>query len=130
MGFLADLSPFTPFIEKALSYIPDANQREKARSDLLDRLEKSDISQLEVNKVEAAHRSIFVSGWRPFMGWVCGIAFCFHFIILPILLLVASINGTVIETPKFDMQTLSTVLFGMLGLGGLRTIEKLKDKAR
>lgn len=81
--------------------------------------------QAEINKVEAQHRSLFVSGWRPFIGWICGIAFGFHYIIMPLLL-----AYTDIKPIEFDTNSLFTVLMGMLGLGGLRTYEKLKDKTK
>lgn len=81
--------------------------------------------QAEINKVEAQNRSMFVSGWRPFIGWICGIAFAFHYIVMPLLL-----SYTDIEPVEFDTNSLFTVLMGMLGLGGLRTYEKLKDKTK
>ena len=81
--------------------------------------------QAEINKVEAQHRSMFVAGWRPFIGWVCGIAFAFHYIVMPLLL-----SYTDIKPIEFDTNSLFTVLMGMLGLGGLRTFEKLKDKTK
>ena len=81
--------------------------------------------QAEINKVEAQNRSIFVSGWRPFIGWICGLAFGFHYIIMPLLL-----AYTDIKPIEFDTNSLFTVLMGMLGLGGLRTYEKLKDKTK
>ena len=79
--------------------------------------------QAEINKVEAQNRSMFVSGWRPFIGWICGLAFGFHYIVMPLLL-----AYTDIKPVEFDTNSLFTVLMGMLGLGGLRTYEKLKDK--
>lgn len=81
--------------------------------------------QAEINKVEAQNRSVFVAGWRPFIGWVCGLAFGFHYIVMPLL-----VAYTDIEPVEFDTNSLFTVLMGMLGLGGLRTFEKLKDKTK
>lgn len=81
--------------------------------------------QAEINKVEAQNRSMFVAGWRPFIGWVCGFAFAFHYIVMPLLL-----AYTDIKPVEFDTNSLFTVLMGMLGLGGLRTFEKLKDKTK
>lgn len=81
--------------------------------------------QAEINKVEAQNRSVFVAGWRPFIGWVCGLAFGFHYIVMPLL-----IAYTDIKPVEFDTNSLFTVLMGMLGLGGLRTFEKLKDKTK
>ena len=81
--------------------------------------------QAEINKVEAQNRSIFVSGWRPMVGWICAAAFGFHYIVMPLL-----IAYTDIDPVEFDTNSLFTVLMGMLGLGGLRTYEKLKDKTK
>lgn len=83
--------------------------------------------QLEINKAEAQSRNMFVAGWRPFVGWVCGIAMAWHFLGVPITLFVAGWLGAELPTlPRFDMDSLMTVLLGMLGLGGLRTFEKAK----
>ncbi len=79
----------------------------------------------ELNKAEAQHRSIFVAGWRPFIGWVCGFAFAYHYVVFPII--VTMYPDTVF--PELETNELFTVLMGMLGMGGLRTYEKLKQKA-
>jgi len=79
--------------------------------------------QLEVNKVEAAHKSLFVAGWRPAIGWICGLALMYSTILAPIL-------GIWFTVPPVDSSLLTTVLMGMLGLGGLRTIEKTKGVQR
>lgn len=88
------------------------------------------MAQIEVNKAEASHRSLFVAGWRPFIGWVCGIALTYHFIVNPIIVfMLVSFNVTGLhpsDLPKFEMESLMTVLLGMLGLGGLRSFEKYK----
>ena len=83
------------------------------------------LAQIEVNKAEAQSTSIFKGGWRPFIGWVCGAAFAYHFLVQPLLIFAFSYMGiAAIELPVFDMGSLMTVLMGMLGLGGLRTYEK------
>lgn len=79
--------------------------------------------QLEVNKTEAAHKSLFVAGWRPAIGWICGLALMYSTILSPIL-------GIWFAVPPVDSSLLTTVLMGMLGLGGLRTFEKTKSVAR
>ena len=88
------------------------------------------MAQVEVNKAEASHRSLFVAGWRPFIGWVCGIALTYHFVVNPIIVFcLVSFNVTGLhpsDLPKFEMESLMTVLLGMLGLGGLRSFEKYK----
>ena len=121
--------------------IPDPQEREKAKIELIKAERASDLEELrlalsadqmqaDINKEEAASANLFVSGWRPFIGWVCGIAFAYHFILQPILAFAIANNGGKVELPAFDMQTLSTVLIGMLGLGGLRTLEKIKNATK
>jgi hypothetical protein len=82
--------------------------------------------QSEINKLEAQHRSIFVAGWRPFIGWICGFALAYNFIIRDLAIWAFGIES--VPAP-LQMEHLMTVLLGMLGLGGMRTFEKLKDKA-
>ncbi len=82
--------------------------------------------QTKINEVEAQHRSMFVAGWRPSVGWVCSLAFAYHFVAFPI---IQTIYPDV-DFPELDTEPLFTVLMGMLGLGGLRTFEKLKGKAK
>lgn len=87
--------------------------------------------QLEINQAEAASGSIFKGGWRPFIGWVCGAAFAYHFILQPIIVFGVTVAGvTLPPLPEFDMATLMPVLMGMLGLGGLRTFEKTKGVSK
>ena len=101
----------------------------------LDKEEKAQLiaeinkAQLEVNKVEAGHTSLFVAGWRPFVGWTCGIALCYHFVLQPFLVFLLYSFGYQVALPQFDMTTLTTILMGMLGLGGLRSYEKVKKSA-
>ena len=81
--------------------------------------------QAEINKVEAASSDPFVSRWRPFIGWVCGMAFCYHFILQPFIVFLYTLKtGDVPQLPTFDMQTLSTALMGLLGLGVMRSYDK------
>lgn len=82
--------------------------------------------QIEVNKVEAANQSLFVAGWRPAIGWVCGAAFAFKFILGPAAVVAMAMAGHPITLPVFDFSEMSTILLAMLGLGGLRTVEKVK----
>ena len=83
--------------------------------------------QIEINKEEAKSRNIFIAGWRPFVGWTCGLALFWHFLGLPVTLFITGwFNLQHPPLPEFDMQSLMTVLLGMLGLGGMRTFEKFK----
>lgn len=84
--------------------------------------------QLEVNKEEAKNEKIFVSGWRPFIGWVCGFAFAYHFILQPLLIFIFSYRGIIVSLPTFNMDALTTVMYGMLGLGIYRSAEKISTK--
>ena len=82
--------------------------------------------QSEINKMEAQHRSVFVAGWRPFIGWICGLALAYNFIIRDV---IAWVSPDVMP-PAIQMDQLITILLGMLGFGGLRTFEKIKDKTK
>jgi hypothetical protein len=89
------------------------------------------LAQIEVNKAEAASGSVFKGGWRPFIGWVCGAAFAYHFVLQPVIVFVVVTAGvTVPPLPEFDMNSLLTVLGGLLGLGSLRTFEKYKGVSK
>ena len=105
-------------------FIPDDEQKAKAESELRESLLAWDASQNEVNKIEAGHANIFVSGWRPFVGWTCGVAFAYHYVVQPLALFVLASFGKTVALPAFAMESLLTVLLGLLGLGGLRTYEK------
>lgn len=86
------------------------------------------LAQIEVNKAEAQSPSIFKGGWRPFIGWICGTAFLYHFVLQPLLIFAIAASGADIpDLPEFDMASLMTVLGGMLGLGALRTYEKQQN---
>ena len=93
-------------------------------------LAKIDLAQLDINKQEAAHRSIFVAGWRPFIGWSCGIALAWTYVGVPILQFILAQTGHLIDLPALDMSQMMPVLMGLLGLGGLRTFEKFKKVSK
>ena len=87
--------------------------------------------QLDVNRAEAANRSIFVAGWRPFIGWVCGGACAWNWIGLPMAkVILPALGGPTIDLSPADLTEMLPVLIGMLGLGGYRTFEKVKGAAR
>lgn len=83
-------------------------------------------SQLAVNQVEAASPTVFVSGWRPFIGWTCGSAFAYKFVLAPMIVFGLAIAGKVYNLPQIDLTDMMPILIGMLGLGGMRTYEKIK----
>lgn len=82
--------------------------------------------QAQINSVEAKHRNIFVSGWRPAVGWVCAFALAYNFIIRDLLVWWVGVESA---PPALQMEHLMTVLIGMLGLGGMRTFEKFNNKS-
>jgi hypothetical protein len=87
------------------------------------------LSQQDVNKIEAASSSLFKSGWRPFVGWVCGIGLSVQFLVAPIGCWVAALAGHPTQFPPLDLGTLMTLLFGMLGLGAMRSYDKKSGTA-
>jgi hypothetical protein len=93
---------------------------------------KPSLAQVELNKIEAGHRSIFVAGWRPFIGWVCGFALLWHFILFDLLTwITVNFFPHVTNIPELTgTETLVTVLLSLLGLGAMRTAEKFGDKAK
>jgi hypothetical protein len=103
-----------------------AKAERQLEKQLATHLAKIDVAQLEINKTEAAHRSIWVSGWRPFIGWSCGVALAWSYVVTPILHFGLAQAGLLVELPAMDMSEMMPVLMGMLGLGGLRTFEKFK----
>ena len=85
--------------------------------------------QIDINKVEAASSSVFVAGWRPAIGWVCASAFAYKFVLAPAIAFGMTAAGHPITLPVLDFTEMSTVLFGMLGIGAMRTVEKIKGVA-
>jgi hypothetical protein len=79
--------------------------------------------QLEINKVEAAHKSLFVAGWRPFIGWTCGLGLAYNVIISQVL-------AIWFDVPEVDSSLLMPVMTGLLGLGAMRSYEKTKGVSR
>ena len=113
-------------IDKVADRIDDFTLDKTEKAQLIQEINKA---QLEVNKVEANSNSLFVAGWRPFVGWTCGIALCYHFVLQPFLVFLLYSFGYQVALPVFDMTTLTTILLGMLGLGGMRSLEKVKKSA-
>ncbi len=112
--------------------IPDKGKKAEFRHALEMEILRTGLAQMEINKTEAKHPSVFVAGWRPFIGWVCGFALMWHFMGFDILNWVrVAFFPEAPEPPALGgSETLVTVLLSMLGLGGLRTVEKLKGVSR
>ena len=129
MSLVASLiGPVSGLLDKV---IEDKDQKAKLAHELATMADKlsheQNLAQIEVNKAEASSGSLFKGGWRPCIGWVCGVAFGYHFVVQPVIIFVLTVTGVDIpELPNFEMNTLLTVLGGMLGIGGLRSYEKQK----
>ena len=122
---MSKLNLVAGIIDKVADKIDDFTLDKAEKAQLIQEINKA---QLEVNKVEAGQTGLLVR-WRPFLGWVLSIAFAYHFVLQPFLIFLLAMFGKQIQLPMFDMGTLTTVLMGMLGLGGLRTYEKVKKTA-
>lgn len=112
---------------------PDPAQAANAKLELIKLQQSGELvamaGQLDINKAEAANPSTFVSGWRPFIGWVCGLAAAWNWLGLKIALFVAAYFNHPLNLAPADLSEMMPVLIGMLGVGGLRTIEKINGVA-
>jgi hypothetical protein len=115
-------------------FIEDKDQKNQLAHDIATMADKQVheqiMAQVEVNKQEAAHKSLFVAGWRPAIGWICGLGMLSNFIIVPMANFVLALVGQDIEIPLIDLATMMPVLMGMLGLGAMRSYEKGKGVSR
>lgn len=107
-----------------------AKAEREIEAQLTTHLAKIDLAQLDINKTEAAHRSIFVAGWRPFIGWSCGVALSWTYVVMPITQFILAQTGHLVDLPAMNMNEMMPVLMGMLGLGGLRSFEKYKKVSK
>jgi hypothetical protein len=126
------IGPVAGLLDK---FVEDKDQKAQLAHDIATMAERhmheANMGQIEINKAEAQHRSMFVAGWRPFLGWGLSFAMIWHFVLAPITIFGFAYAGVPApELPVFDMNSLMTVLLGMLGLGGLRTVEKVKGLTR
>lgn len=127
----AFLTALIPILDRVLgAVIPDPAAKAKAISDLLEAFSKLDLGQLQVNQAEAQNASVFVAGWRPFIGWVCGSALAYQYVVGPIACWIAAIAGFDMPTPPPLNEILWELIFGMLGMGALRSFDKFKGIAR
>jgi hypothetical protein len=122
-----------PVIQKILDFIPDPAQKAQAaaaaQSALLSADAAMEAQQADIDKAEAANESIFVSGWRPFIGWVCGAGLAWTFILGPMFAFFATLAGSKITLPAFDASGVTALVVPMLGLGAYRTVEKVQGVA-
>jgi len=118
------IGPVTGLLDK---FIEDKDQKNALAHEIATMSEKHAMEvakgQLAVNAVEAAHKSLFVAGWRPFVGWISGIGLLYN-------VLISQVLGIWFEVPEVDPSLLTPILMGMLGMGAMRSYEKTKNVAR
>ena len=131
------MNPILDIISKVFSadkFLDLFKGKERQKNELLMELSKqvheANFKQVEINKIEASHQNIFVSGWRPFIGWVCGSALAYQFILRDFISYIMRVFGSTAELPpSLDISQLISILIAMLGMAGYRTFEKIKEKA-
>ena len=125
------IGPVTGLLDK---FIEDKDVKNKLAHDLSTMAERhaQELAkgQLEINKAEAQSRNVFVAGWRPFIGWTCGVAMAYNYVIHPILIFTLAQFNYLVAIPALDLSEMMPVLMGMLGLGSLRSFEKYKGIAK
>ena len=128
MAVGAVVTAFLPFLDKILDMIPNPEARAKAKQELTLELIKieaqQNMAQVELNKQEASHSSIFVAGWRPFIGWVGGFSLAWTFLVQPMLVWLVTVMGYAGTFPVLDTGPLLTLVFAMLGVGTMRSFDK------
>lgn len=134
MGEIMALDPITAIsdlIKTGLEkWIPDANTREEAALKVAVMVHQGNMAQIEVNKIEAASQNIFVAGWRPAIGWICGAGYAYNFIVQPFLIFLVTlfqVNLNTSQLPALDIGEMSLMLANLLGFGVMRTYEKTKN---
>lgn len=111
-------------IRQAITGEMSAEQKAEINQQLVELESSAALGQMKINEAEAKHPSIFVAGWRPFVGWVCGIAFLYHFIASPTIEWVGILLKFEITRPQIPLGDLLAILTGMLGFGYMRSKEK------
>ena len=125
------IGPVTGLLDK---FIEDKDKKNQIAYELSTMAEKhaQELAkgQIEVNKAEAAHKSLFVAGWRPAIGWVCVLGMAGNFITIPITNIILELMGSGVTVPLIPTAEMMPILMGMLGLGAMRTVEKTKNVQR
>ena len=115
-------------------FIEDKDERNRLAHEIATLAEKQHhaevMAQVEVNKTEAAHKSLFVAGLRPAIVGICGLGMLSNFIVVPMTNFGLALAGSPVVVPLIELETMMPVLLGMLGLGGMRSFEKVKGRAR
>lgn len=115
------ISPVSKIVNK---FVKDKDLQAKLDHELATLFHQANLAQIEILKEDAKSSNWFQNSWRPFVGWTCGVAMAYHFIIQPLLLTILTATGYVVELPDFEFSQLSTILMAMLGMSGLRSYEK------
>lgn len=130
-GLLKDL--IAPVTELVGEVVVDKDKRDEINYKIQELIDRTDeryheqlMGQIEINKIEAASGSLFVAGWRPFIGWVGGVGLAWSFILGPAIEYVARLSGWTGTMPVFDLSQLIAIVLAMLGVGTMRTVEKIK----
>lgn len=124
-----------PIVEKLVDRIPNPNERAKAKEqfemELMQAVTSASTQQNKINEIEAAHQSVFVAGWRPFIGWICGIGLFWAFVLQPMAAwILAAFIPDFPPPPQIHTDNLYQLVLAMLGMGGLRTFEKMRGVSR
>lgn len=119
------IGPVTGLLDK---FIQDKDQKAKLAHEVATMAQRHAQelakAQIEVNKTEAAHKSLFVSGWRPAVGWCCVLGMAGNFMVIPFTNFVLALLEIKVTIPLINLETMMPVLMGMLGLGAMRSYEK------
>ena len=132
LGLISSLvGPVSDILDKVVT---DKDLKEKLSHDIATMAERHAHevvkAQIEVNKTEAQHHSMFVAGWRPAIGWVCCLGMAGNFLIIPFVNMALELLETGVVVPMIQLDLMMPVLMGMLGLGAMRTVEKVKKVDR
>lgn len=127
-------SALVPVINRVLDFIPDKNAREREKAaitaSLIEIVSTESANQAQINLAEASNPNLFVSGWRPMIGWVCAISFAWFYLGVPIISWILAIAGVHVDLPVFDKNSLMELTMGMLGMGALRSFDKWRGTAK
>ena len=125
------LSPVTDIISEVVVDKDKKNEINLEIEKIIDQMDQRYhdelMGQIEVNKTEAQHASVFVAGWRPFIGWTSGVGIGYTFVLSPFIEFIARANGYVGEMPMPDTAQLMTLVMAMLGVGAMRSYDKNKN---
>ncbi|MBW2141639.1 MAG: hypothetical protein JRG97_11305, partial [Deltaproteobacteria bacterium] len=111
-------------------FVETDEERKAAEALLLKTRQEPDKWQAEINKIEAGHRSLFVAGWRPFIGWICGLGLAWKFAFSPICFYIQSLMGLTAAMPDVQTGDLIPLVMALLGLGSIRSWEKARGLTR